>query len=234
MTTTDRFARTTRASARTASGCEASCRNSHGQPARSTRTHVTYRVSVETLQTSFVRLESAPARSGWGPAGEGLFDLAEGETANSVHSLNALLGSPTAAEEDRPELRETSLDEELLEISPDLDQRWRGALPVMAIRFGPTLDEHNAAPAGQAFAMPVLVQRQAGAPAAKLRDLDLDVSYDDGATWQPVHLVRTGDRGLALLFHPKQGDFVALRASATDGAGNSVRQTILHAYRLRP
>jgi hypothetical protein len=98
------------------------------QPARSTRTHVTYRVSVETLQTSFIRLESAPARRAWGAAGEELFDLAEGETANSVQSLNALLESPTAAEEARPELRESSLDTELLEISPDLDQRWRGAL----------------------------------------------------------------------------------------------------------
>lgn len=98
------------------------------QPARSTRTHVTYRVSVETLRTSFLRLESSPARTAWGPAGEELFDLAEGETANSVQALNALLESPAAAEGARPELRETSLDNELLEISPDLDQRWRGAL----------------------------------------------------------------------------------------------------------
>lgn len=98
------------------------------QPTRSTRTHVTYRVSVEALQTSLVRLESAPARTAWGTVGDELFDLAEGETANSVQSLNALLEAPSVAEEDRPELRETSLEGELLEISPDLDQRWRGAL----------------------------------------------------------------------------------------------------------
>jgi len=54
-------------------------------------------------------------------------------------------------------------------------------LPVMAIRFGPTLDENNAPPAGQAFLLPIRVQRQAGAPAAKVRDLDLEVSCDDGA-----------------------------------------------------
>jgi hypothetical protein len=98
------------------------------QPARTTRVHSTYRVSVETLRTSFVRLESAPARTAWGPAGDELFELAEGETANSVQSLNTLLGAPRADEDDRPELRETSLDTELGEISPDLDQRWRGAL----------------------------------------------------------------------------------------------------------
>ena len=103
----------------------------------------------------------------------------------------------------------------------------------MAIRFGPKLDEDNAARAGRLFLLPVWVQRQTGAPAAKVSDLDLEVSYDDGATWRPVLVVRAGNRGLALLFHPKQGDFVSLRAAATDSAGNSVKQTILHAYRLK-
>jgi hypothetical protein len=98
------------------------------QPARSAQIYVTYRVSVQAVQTSFARLESAPARTSWGPAGEDLLELAEGEAANSVHSLNALLSPRTTGEEDRPELRETSLANELSEISPDLDRRWRGAL----------------------------------------------------------------------------------------------------------
>jgi Predicted pPIWI-associating nuclease len=91
------------------------------------RVTTTYRVSVESLHSSFVRLESAPARGTWGPAGEDLFDLAEGETANSVHALNAFL-SPSGVQDDRPDLRSTSLKDELREIEPDLDQRWRGAL----------------------------------------------------------------------------------------------------------
>jgi hypothetical protein len=37
-----------------------------------------------------------------------------------------------------------------------------------------------------------------------------------------------------VLFHPADASFVSLRAAATDSAGNSVRQTIIHAYRLRP
>jgi hypothetical protein len=107
-------------------------------------------------------------------------------------------------------------------------------LPVMAIRFGPALDEHNAARAGRAFALPVWVQRQAGPPAAGLRDLDLDVSYDEGATWQPVPLTRAGDRWLAKLLHPATAGSVSLRAEASDRAGNSVQQTIIRAYRLSP
>jgi subtilisin family serine protease len=106
-------------------------------------------------------------------------------------------------------------------------------LPVMAIRFGPTLDEDNATRAGRPFLLPVSVQRQAGTPAAKVRDLDLDVSYDDGATWKPVKLVQAGDGWLALLNHPAQPGFVSLRAAATDSGGSSVQETILRAYRLR-
>jgi hypothetical protein len=106
-------------------------------------------------------------------------------------------------------------------------------LPVMAIRFGPTLDANNAARAGRGVALPVWVQRQALAPPAQVRELELEVSYDDGATWRPVQMMRTRDAGLAVLQHPSDASFVSLRAAATDTAGNSVRQTILRAYRLR-
>ena len=97
------------------------------QPTSTSHVHVTYQASVRTLHDSFVRLESASDRQHWGSAGEELFDLAEGETANSVSALNTLLGadepgSPVNA------LQETSLDDELRAFSPDLDQRWRGAL----------------------------------------------------------------------------------------------------------
>jgi subtilisin family serine protease len=106
-------------------------------------------------------------------------------------------------------------------------------LPVMAVRFGPSLDEDNTTRAGRAFLLPVWVQRQARSAPAKVRDLDLEVSYDDGATWRTVHVARVGNLGLALLHHPAGASFVSLRAAASDSAGNSVRQTILRAYRLR-
>lgn len=107
-------------------------------------------------------------------------------------------------------------------------------LPVMAVRFGPQLDEHNSAQAGRAFLLPVWIQRQAGAPAASLSSLSVEVSYDDGATWSPVSIQGTGNRRHGLLHHPPDAEFVSLRAAAVDSAGASVRQTILRAYRLRP
>ena len=70
--------------------------------------------------------------------------------------------------------------------------------------------------------------------AAKVRDLDVDVSYDDGVTWRWPLLVKVGNSWLALLFHPANARFVSLRAAADDSAGNSVQQTILRAYRLEP
>jgi hypothetical protein len=99
-----------------------------------TRVRVTYRSSVTTLHRSFVRLESAAEDELWA-ANNDLLDLSEGETANSVAALNALVEPDAALDTDDPFLRETAITNELLQIDPDLDARWRGAL------FA--LDPHN-------------------------------------------------------------------------------------------
>lgn len=56
-------------------------------------------------------------------------DLSERETANSVEVLNALDGRAEGAEEQSEgRLSDTVVGEELRGVSPELDQRWRGAL----------------------------------------------------------------------------------------------------------
>ncbi|MEE6260204.1 molybdopterin-binding protein [Plantactinospora sonchi] len=105
-------------------------------------------------------------------------------------------------------------------------------LPVQAVRFAPELDGRNAAPAGREFRVPVRVQRQAGAEPAGCASLTVDVSYDDGRTWRPARVTGTGPNRIAVLTHPTGAGFVSLRASATDTAGNTVRQTTIRAYRL--
>jgi gas vesicle protein len=87
-----------------------------------------YKTSVQTLQQAFVRVEEKVESGAWGVPGDMLLDLTERETANSVEVLNALLADPAEAVDDSPDLRSTSLTHELADISPDLDQRWRGAL----------------------------------------------------------------------------------------------------------
>ena len=63
-----------------------------------------------------------------------------------------------------------------------------------------------------------------------VQTLAVQVSYDDGATWQPAGLRRSGGGWSATVTHPAGTGHVALRAQATDGRGSTVQQTIIRAY----
>ncbi|MEV6495781.1 hypothetical protein AB0M20_45260, partial [Actinoplanes sp. NPDC051633] len=91
----------------------------------------------------------------------------------------------------------------------------RTVVPLPVVRFRPADDT-----------LSFTVQHQAG---GGVTEFGLDVSYDGGHTWQRPFYMRVGDRGLAVLrAHP--GSTVSLRATATNSAGNSVRQTLLNAF----
>ncbi|MFF0151396.1 S8 family serine peptidase [Micromonospora sp. NPDC005203] len=107
-------------------------------------------------------------------------------------------------------------------------------LPLSVVRLAPPLRVDNSAPAGRDFVVPVRVQRQPGAPAARVEKIAVDVSYDGGKTWGKARLVRTSANGWsATLRHPAGTGHVSLRATARDTAGNTVTQKIIQAYRLR-
>jgi hypothetical protein len=103
-------------------------------------------------------------------------------------------------------------------------------IPVMAVRFAPDLDDHNAAEAGERFQFPLDMQLNGGGigpmPA-------VEISYDDGATWQNVSLISADGRWWAEVDHPADAQFASLRWSATDGDGNTAKVTIIHAYALK-
>lgn len=105
-------------------------------------------------------------------------------------------------------------------------------LPVSVVRFDPQLDEVNAAPSGTTVRFPVTVFRQPGSASGTVRELSVDVSYDDGQTWQRAELERSSDGGTVSLDHPVPAGYVSLRAKAADTAGTTVHQTIIRAYRL--
>jgi hypothetical protein len=105
------------------------------------------------------------------------------------------------------------------------------SLPATAVRFSPKLDANDKAPAGP-FTIPVTVGRQPGSGSASVAQIHLSVSYDDGTTWQPVTLHRNGDGWTGTVTHPAGGGFVSLRTDATDSAGGTVEETIIHAYGL--
>jgi hypothetical protein len=115
--------------------------------------------------------------------------------------------------------------------SAHLDDTTRVALPLSVVRFAPTVDDRGTAPAGILFPVPVFIQRQAASGAAPNVSLRIEISYDDGASWTGVPVRRHDGATVALLTHPVRPASVSLRAWAVDADGNSVRETILRAYR---
>ncbi|MFC5814498.1 S8 family peptidase [Nonomuraea harbinensis] len=101
-------------------------------------------------------------------------------------------------------------------------------LPVSVVSFTPELDAWNTAPAGRSFTVPVSVRPLPGSTAGRARDLSVEVSYDDGATWSKAKVARSR----IVLRHPDGDGFVSLRATSTDTSGNSVEQTVIRAYRI--
>jgi hypothetical protein len=134
------------------------------------------------------------------------------------------------------------------ELSTDVSGSWTfrsahvdgtAVLPLLAVRFSPRLDPTNTAPAGRRFTFPVTVQHTDTAT-APVTTLAVQVSYDDGRTWQPVtvaghgdtHGDTYGDTWTATVDHPAGPGYVSLRGQARDQDGNTVEETILRAYRL--
>jgi hypothetical protein len=167
-----------------------------------------------------------------------------GETANDRPG-EAVFSVPAGAGTYRLDVHASRA---LYEFSSGIDASWTfpsgpvapglvEPLPLMSVRFSPAFNNRNQAPAGIAFDLPIWLDRVDGTDNSTRVDLSLDVSYDDGATWQRATVQRTATGWTARLIHPAAGTgagYVSLRASAADGAGSSVTQTIIHAYGLTP
>jgi hypothetical protein len=107
-------------------------------------------------------------------------------------------------------------------------------LPLLVVRATGAVFAMNDAPTGRLFPLVLRVDRVAGAPSARITSLELDASFDDGATWKSVPVLRVpgSDRGLVVLKHPRTPGFVSLRMRAADAGGNSVTHTTIRAYGL--
>jgi subtilisin family serine protease len=112
--------------------------------------------------------------------------------------------------------------------------RQQATMPLLTVRAAGLVDLHGVAPAGALYPLGLTVEREQGAPASPVAELQLDVSYDDGQSWQPAPTLVLGDHALALLQHPGAAGFVSLRTRARDEAGNTATQTMIHAYAIAP
>lgn len=79
------------------------------------------------------------------------------------------------------------------------------------------------------------VSMDSGTVPGTVRTVKLDVSYDDGATWQKVTLAKRAGGSWTGSFRTakKPGGFVSVRASAATDSGYSVKNEIIRAYGLR-
>jgi hypothetical protein len=103
---------------------------------------------------------------------------------------------------------------------------------LLAVRFAPNLDSHNAAPAGKRFTIPIYVQRNGSDTVGKVGTPAVEVSYDDGKTWCSAKVSADGSGWKATVDHPRDAKFVSLRSSITDADGHTAKQTIIRAYAL--
>lgn len=106
-------------------------------------------------------------------------------------------------------------------------------IPLRTVGYKPAVDSRNTVKRSPVTVLPIHLTAQPGStklPAVK--KLELKVSGDDGKTWKPATVVRTGSGYQAIFVTPK-GGAVSLRAHLVDAAGNTTDQTTIGAYQFR-
>jgi hypothetical protein len=162
------------------------------------------------------------------------------------HDTSGELSLVAAVPPERAEYRlehEVTRPSDLFELSTRVAVAWtfhsqhaEGALQALALpimRFLPVLDEHNRT-AARVLVLPIQIERPVGVRGPDIARASAEASFDDGATWSRIPIVRFGDHALGLVVHPPGATHVSLRGAAADVAGNQVEQTIIRAYGIGP
>ncbi|MFI7594404.1 S8 family serine peptidase [Micromonospora sp. NPDC049359] len=103
-------------------------------------------------------------------------------------------------------------------------------LPMIQLDYQVAIDRDGTA--SRRAPLTVVASHLAGV-SATVGPVTVEVSYDDGRTWQKPRLTRHGDGWSAALDAPAKASFVSLRTTARDTAGNTVSQSITRAFGLR-
>jgi subtilisin family serine protease len=112
--------------------------------------------------------------------------------------------------------------------APAADQS--SVLPLLQLDYG--IDTDTAGKAARNATLAVSAAHLPGAAGAgTISPVTVEISYDNGQTW---HKSTAGHGArFSLPDAPKKAQFVSLRASAHDSAGNTVTQTVIRAFGLR-
>ncbi|TDC81791.1 hypothetical protein E1193_13800 [Micromonospora sp. KC606] len=103
-------------------------------------------------------------------------------------------------------------------------------LPLLSVDYALPLDAANHPTASGTATFTVRQAR--GVRAQAVTSFTLSASLDEGATWRPVRVTRSGEGTYqAELPQPTAGQAVSLRVTARGNAGSGIEQTIISAYR---
>ncbi|GAB3935105.1 S8 family serine peptidase [Kribbella albertanoniae] len=111
-------------------------------------------------------------------------------------------------------------------------------IPALGVGYRPKVDLHNVADRTPVTVLPVFLVagRSFGVdlPLPAIKSVEVEVSGDDGKTWQQASVTGAG-RGeyKAVFATPKDAKTVSLRTKAVDAAGNTTEQTTINAYPIR-
>ncbi|MFB7225263.1 hypothetical protein [Streptomyces sp. NPDC056227] len=108
----------------------------------------------------------------------------------------------------------------------------RQTLPLLWPRYDFATDEHNTQLGGVTGHFRLKLLPQTGASIGILKNVEVSVSYDDGATWRDTTVARQ-DGGYQVAVRNPDSGHVSLRVKAQDDRGNAVEQTLIRAYAVR-
>ncbi|MER6942951.1 S8 family serine peptidase [Nonomuraea sp. NPDC000554] len=103
-------------------------------------------------------------------------------------------------------------------------------IPLLMAAFDAPVDLENHASSRR---LGVSLYHQDGSEQSAVKEVSLEVSYDDGATWQAARLRAKGVGGYETTLDRPTSGFVSLRLKAADVDGNTVSQEVIRAYALR-
>ncbi|TMR88713.1 serine protease [Nonomuraea basaltis] len=103
-------------------------------------------------------------------------------------------------------------------------------IPLLLATFDAPVDLKNQA---RSRTLGLSLYHQEGAAQSAIKDVSLEVSYDDGATWRPARLRDRGERTYVTTLDRSPSGFVSLRLNASDVNGNTLTQEVIRAYAVR-
>ncbi|MGN9842885.1 S8 family peptidase [Nonomuraea sp. H19] len=103
-------------------------------------------------------------------------------------------------------------------------------IPLLLAAFDAPVDLRNQA---RSRRLGLTLHHQEGAAQSAIKDVSLEVSYDDGVTWTPAPLREQGRRSYETTLGRAPSGFVSLRLNASDVNGNTLTQEVIRAYAVR-